>query len=122
MSNLTLNTKTYSGLGINAGVTKYQERSSGVASGFSNLDQKISFDDKKIIRNVTRLYVPVVAAAASNCTCEGDVLRTTDAILTVRIPQTATAAERLDFVKRLQAMVMTPEFAASISDLVQMPG
>lgn len=121
MTDIVLNTKTYSGLGINAGVSRYVERSGGVASSFSNLDQSITADGK-ILRHVTKLKFPVVATAASACSCEGEVLRTTDAILTIRVPQMATAAERKDFGLRLKDLISSPAFQASIENLVQMPG
>lgn len=120
---IVLNSKTYNFAGFDQnGVSVYKETSSGVPGGFSYLTCRVSTPatDKADAKVMWRLTMPILAAADSSCSCEGSVLRTyrfDDGKVT--IPSGSLAAERADFLARIQALVDTTQYAASINSLVQ---
>lgn len=120
---IVLNSKTYNFAGFDQnGVSIYKETSSGVPGGFSYLTCRVSTPatDKADSKVMWRLTMPILAAADSSCSCEGAVLRTyrfDDGKVT--IPSGSLAAERADFLARIQALVDTTQYAASINSLVQ---
>lgn len=124
MSNLTLNTKTYTGAGLLNGVVSWIERSLGIASGFSAVRSSLRIDpesqkDGGKIRIKWDLELPVVATEDSSCSCAGEVLRKADVNITIRIDKGYTTAERTDFMERLEDLVQTTQFRASVISLEQ---
>lgn len=115
MSNIVLNTKTYSGSGIQNGVAAFVERSGGIAASFSQLKMSERIDTK--IRGKATLDLPVVATEATSCSCPGTVLRVADANLQFRMDTTMTTAERTDFADRLKDLVSSAQFRAMIINL-----
>lgn len=120
---IVLNSKTYNFAGFDPnGVSVYKETSSGVPGGFSMLTCKVSTPatDKADAKVMWRLTMPILATADSSCSCEGAVLRVyrfDDGKVT--IPSGSLAAERADFLARVQALVATTQYASSISSLTQ---
>lgn len=120
---ITLNTKIYNFDGHStSGFSMYTERSAGVSTGFSPLTSKVENGNitsgaKTKIR--WKLKLPVIATASDACACEGQPLRESIVDLVVTLDPKATAAERADILARLQDLVLTTEFTASVSSLVQ---
>lgn len=120
---ITLNTKTYNYSGHTPQqLSVYTERSSGVATGFSNLTNRVedgnnSSGAKTKVR--WKLKVPVVQAAESECACPGDLLREAIVDLVITFDPRASATERTDMLDRLQDLVLTTEFIGSVTNLVQ---
>jgi hypothetical protein len=118
---ITLNSKTYNGIGFNSnGQSVFNETSAGVPSGFSYLTDKVNAGTGKTDSTVKwNLSIPVIATVDSECACAGGVLRTYYVQVGVTIPAGSTAAERADLLKRIQDLVLTTQFAGSINNLVQ---
>ena len=121
MSNLTLNTKTYTGAGLVNGLVSWIERSLGIASGFSVTRSSLRTDPEKggKVRGKWDIDMPIVATESSACSCAGDVLRTADANISFRLDKRLTLAERTDFALRLKDLVASAQFQASIINLEQ---
>lgn len=113
---ITLNTKAYGFAGIANAVSTYVERSGGIAAAFSNLSASLRFDTK--VRGVWKLDVPIVATEASSCACPGQVVKLSDVSINFRLDTKLTADERTDFALRVKDLVASPEFQASITNLV----
>lgn len=121
MSNLTLNTKTYSGSGFVNGLVSWIERSGGIAAAFSVVRSSLRMDpeSKGKVRIKWDLDMPIVAAEGSECACPGDVLRKADVTVSIRLDKGLTLAERTDFMERLEDLVQTTQFRASVISLEQ---
>lgn len=121
MGNLTLNGKTYADSGHTSdGKTLWVERSAGVVSGFSPLTARVRTGTGQQKTRVNWvLKDPTVATAASECSCEGDVL--TERYFNVEYVADAktTAAQRLDDYLRLVDLIATTAFGSSVKDLIQ---
>ena len=61
----------------------------------------------------------MVAATDSNCSCAGDLLREIVLDLVVTSDRGSTVAERTDMADRIEDLVASPEFKASIISLIQ---
>lgn len=122
---ITLNSVVYNWAGFDpSGTSRWTATASGLASAFSNLTARVSIGaqtkaESRPSRAKWRLQVPVIATEDSSCSCVGTVLRTAYVDITSDFAVTATAAERADVLARIKALVLTPEFAASINNLTQ---
>ena len=120
---IVLNSKTYNFAGFDHnGVSVYKVTSSGVPGGFSMLTCKVSTPatSKADAKVMWRLTMPILATADSSCSCEGSVLRVyryDDGKVT--IPSGSLAAERADFLARVQSLTGTAQYAASFTSLTQ---
>lgn len=121
MSDLTLNTKTYSGAGFVNGLVSWIERSGGIAAAFSLVRSSLRVDPeaKGKVRIKWDLDMPITAAEDSSCSCAGDVLRKADVTINVRIDKSMSTAERTDFMERLEDLVASAQFRASLISLEQ---
>lgn len=121
MSNLTLNTKTYTGAGLLNGLVSWIERSLGIASGFSTVRSSLRTDPEKAgkVRIKWDMDMPVIATESSACSCAGDVLRSGDFAISIRLDKGLTTAERTDLAERLEDLVASAPFKASIINLEQ---
>jgi hypothetical protein len=119
MSNITLNALLYAGQGILNGVASFVNRTAGVVNGFSTLTGRVNITDNKKTVVGWKLTLPILVAEDSPCGCAGAVARTSIVDITVRYDRSATAAERADVLKRVQDLVLTTQFAQSVSSLVQ---
>lgn len=117
---LTLNTKTYAGAGVANGVTSYVERSAGVASGFSTLTSSLRIDS--MVRGKVVLTLPLIAPEATACACPGDVVKSGEAQILIRLDKKLTTAERTDLRLRLKDLVASAQFIAWFDNLEPMVG
>lgn len=116
MSTIVLNSLNYVGTGILNGVSMFWEKSKGIVNAFSSLSARINFN-KDNTNVLWKLIVPITQADDSACGCAGEVVRTTYVDIAVRLGRAATATERADVLARVQNLVASPQFAASISSL-----
>lgn len=117
---ITLNTKAYTFRGFNAqAISQYLNTAAGVAKGFLSLTAKVDGGPaSKDLKVRWKLKLPTVATAADNCACPGDAVREIFADIVISVPATATTAERDDMAKQLKDLTATPEFQASVKDLI----
>lgn len=117
---ITLNTKAYSYIGLNNGISTYLNRDGGLAASFSPLSARVVVSNQASKSTISwKLKVPVISTESSACACPGDELREAIADISVRLGASATLAERTDFALRLKDLVSSPEFQASIISLSQ---
>ena len=121
----TLNTKAYAFSGIANSITSYLYKAAGgVSNAFSVVTAQVGLasanspnDAKNRVK--WKLSMPAVAESASACACPGSVVSLADADITVRFTKNMTDTERTDFGLRLQELVATPEFQASLVSFPQ---
>lgn len=119
---IVLNSKTYNFRGFLApnSISNYTETSAGVPAGFSPLTAKVEDGGAKSNTKVRwKLKLPVVQTADSDYYAAGTLLRDHIVDLVVTFAPGVLAAERTDVLDRIQDLVLTSEFTASISSLVQ---
>lgn len=118
---ITLNTHVYTFDGFtNQAISQYSDRSGGVPSSFSLLTDKVESGASNRDTKVRwKLKLPVVAATDSECSCAGSLLREYIADIVITVPPGSTAAERDDLHDRIKDLVVTPQFEASLVNLVQ---
>jgi len=115
---VTLNTVVYSPAGLRNGVATWISRAAGIVAGFSKLTQQYrdptTGTQTKIDFN---LSIPVLATADSTCACEGELVRTNSATVSVWVAGTSTLAERTDLYLRLKDLVGSSMFISAVEDL-----
>lgn len=118
---MELNSKTYAFAGFNnQGQSVYRESAGGLPTSFSYLTAKVTTRGGKANSEAKwNLSVPHVADSASTCACPGDVVGTDYVSINSSLGPATTAAQRADILKRIQDLVLTPQFAASLNGLVQ---
>jgi hypothetical protein len=117
---ITLNTKAYTFRGFNSqAISQYLNTAAGVARGFLSLTAKVDGGPASETLKVRwKLKLPTLATDATACACPGDSIREIYADIVVSVPASATAAERDDMAKQLKDLTATPEFQASVKDLL----
>lgn len=116
MSNITLDTKVYTGMGLSPNGSKFQNRDAGVVSGFKTLDMSINFTkDKTNVR--FKLFKPTVQTEATDCACPGEVLRERYLDIVVRYDKLDTQADRDSILQDAKDLVNSTQFAAYVKDL-----
>ena len=121
---MLLNSFNYQPIGWNqTGQYVYSYRGGGIPTSFSYLTTKVSVGTGKSDSHVRwNLSVPVVATAASACSCEGDVLRTMYGRIELSGLSGTSIAEREDLYARILDLVKSNEFRLSVTQLVQASG
>lgn len=116
MSNITLDTKVYTGLGYRGDGASWQNRDAGVVSGFKNIDTSINYTkDKTNVR--AKITTPVVSTEASSCACPGEVLRNRYIDIVVRYDKMATQADRDSALQDIKDLVLTTQFSDLVKNL-----
>jgi hypothetical protein len=120
---IILNSKTYNWAQFDpAGASRYTETAGGVPTSFSPLTARVSEGTGKTRKVKWRLAIPTVATTDSDCSCAGTVLSTDYVNIEIDLSATGTLASRQDILARLQALVLTAQFEASVENLVQPAG
>lgn len=120
---ITLNSKVYNYAGFDPNsVSQYQETSTGIPTAASDLTNRVTSGSGKVVRVKWRLIVPIVATEGSECSCVGDVLRTTHVNIEFTIPATSTLAERQDVRARIASLIDNAQYIASVDNLAQASG
>lgn len=126
MGNLTLNAKVYASAGWLGKIFNWQDRSGGVAAGFStvsvSVDQPANVALKdSVFRVKWKLKRPTVTTADTVQALAGTILRNTILDIVFTGPSTGTTTERQEFLDELDDLVASTEFRDSILGLAN-PG
>lgn len=116
-STLTLNTKVYTPRGTSNGVSTWSLANDTTFGGAqSNVTESVRgpLSDGNY-RTRWIVDIPKAATADSACACTGQLLGKARADINITIPSSFTAAERQDFVDRLQALVALSVFDLSVA-------
>ena len=114
---LTLNTKVYNPRGTDNGISKWTLSGDSTFGGAtSDVTESVRGPlNNGNIRVRWVVYVPKAATADSPCACTGQSLGTGKADFVIDVPATFTAAERQDFVDRLQSLIALSVFDVSVA-------
>ncbi len=116
-SSITLNTKVYAPRGTQNGVSTWAlagDTSFGGAVSTVTESVRGPLSDGTN-RSRWIVTVPKAASVDSACACTGSLLGTAKADINLSVPTSFTAAERQDFVDRVQALVALSVFDVSVS-------
>jgi len=119
MSTIVLDSLNYVGEGVVNGVSRFIERSAGLAAYFRTLSSSVTLNTKGQRTSIKwKLVLPFPAAPTEDCPCAGE-LPYIDTIVNidVRIDARAPKAFRDDIVDHIQSLVLTSQFTGSIEDL-----
>lgn len=117
MSDIVLNTKTYTGGSVVNGLMQWTERSLGLSGLFSWVRSQLRSTDRA--RPRWTLHLPFETPEGAPVCCGPNEFRSADADISIRLDHTLSTAERTDFADRLQALVASAQFRASIIQLEQ---
>jgi len=114
---LTLNTKVYTPRGTSGGISTWalvgDATFGGAPSSVTESVRGPLSDGTYRTRWVVSL--PRAASASDPCGCVGQILGTAKADIVISSPTLLTAAERQDFVDRIQALVALSVFDLSVA-------
>lgn len=120
MSDITLSTKVYTGMGLRSNGSAWQNREAGVVSGFKDLDATINFTKDKV--NVRfKLRKPTIQTVDAACSCPGEVLRETYFDAVARYDRLSTQADRDTMLTDIRDLVASSQFEAYIKNLTITP-
>lgn len=114
---ITLNTKVYTPRGTQNGISTWALAGDATFGGAqSSVTESVRgpLSDGNY-RTRWIVTIPKAATADSACSCVGAILGTGKADIQIQIPTNFTAAERQDFVDRLQALVALAVFDVSVA-------
>jgi hypothetical protein len=116
-ASITLNTKVYTPRGTQNGISAWALAGDTTFGGAqSDVTESVRGPlANGLYRTRWVLSLPKVATADTACSCVGAILGKGKADVTIDIPTSFTAAERQDFVDRLQALVALSVFDVSVS-------
>jgi len=114
---ITLNAKAYTWAGYNPQqFGSWRNTASGVPSDFSYLTGAVTMGGAKTSSHVKwNLAVPHIATAATSCSCPGGLLGTDRVRIHVELYPGSTDTERADILARIRSLVLTTDFANSIT-------
>lgn len=114
---LTLNTKVYTPRGASDGIAKWALAGDSTFGGAqSDLTESVRGPlTNGSYRTRWVLTIPLAATVDSACACVGQVIGSAKADFTIDFPTAFTAAQRQDFVDRLQALVALSVFDVSVA-------
>jgi hypothetical protein len=119
---ISLNSVVYTFRGFTAqAVSTYLNTAVGIARGFKALTCKI--DGNVAASNGTvkvrwKLKLPTLATDTTGGAKPGDMLYENFVDIVATVAASASAAERLDLALQLKDLTATPEFQASVKDLI----
>lgn len=116
-SSITLNTKVYTPRGTQNGVSTWALAGDATFGGAQSTVTESVRGPLSNGNYRTRwvVSIPKAASADSACGCTGQITSTGKADIVIDIPTNMTAAERQDFVDRVQALVALSVFDVSVS-------
>ncbi len=116
-SSITLNTKVYTPRGTQQGISTWAlagDASFGGAVSQVTESVRGPLSDGRY-RTRWVVSIPKAATVDSACSCTGSILGSGKADIVIDIPTSFTAAERQDFVDRIQALVALSVFDVSVA-------
>lgn len=117
--NITLNTKVYTPRGNVGGIASWALVGDATFGGATSLvTESVKGPSKDGVTRVRfRLELPKAATSSSTCACEGAVVASGLADVSIVVPAGFTTGERDDFTKRIQGLVANAVFAAAVTNL-----
>ena len=114
---ITLNTKVYNPRGTQQGISTWALVNDSTFGGAqSTVTESVRGPNANgNYKTVWVVTVPKAATVDSPCACTGSTLGTGKARIEMDIPVAFTAAERQDFVDRIQALAALAVFDSSVS-------
>lgn len=114
---ITLNTKVYAPRGTQNGISTWALAGDATFGGAqSDVTESVRGPlTNGNYRTRWVVSVPKIATADSTCACIGSILGKGKADFTIDIPVAFTAAERQDFVDRIQALIALSVFDVSVA-------
>lgn len=114
---VTLNSVAYNPQGTQNGVTTWRT-APGLGGERGTLTESVRGPlQNGMYRNRFVLLLPAVREEDTPCGCAGSLLGTAKADIVVDVPATFSATLRADLLDRIQALVTTAAFEASVEDL-----
>lgn len=119
MSNIVLDALTFVGEGLLNGISRFVERSAGIARYFRALTSSVNYNKTSERVNVKwKLVLPFPSAPEEECPCDGAVpFADTIVNIDIRVDGRASLAYREDIVDMIQSLVATTQFTGSIETL-----
>jgi hypothetical protein len=116
-ASITLNTKVYTPRGTQNGISTWSLAGDTTFGGAqSDVTESVRGPlANGLYRSRWVVSVPKAASSDTACSCTGSILGKGKADIVVDVPVSFTAAERQDFVDRLQALVALSVFDVSVS-------
>lgn len=116
-ASLTLNTKVYTPRGTSGGISTWSLAGDATFGGAqSNVTESVRGPlANGTYRTRWVLDTPKATTTDTACACAGSIIGKGKADVTIDIPTSFTAAERQDFVDRLQALVALSVFDLSVA-------
>lgn len=121
MANIVLNTKTFLGRGIAAGISSWTNMATGVLAAIASVTAKVRLPLKKEEKAVIdwRLRYPIVADEASACACPGALVDEIDVYIQVRSTQGTSTAARTDVALMVKDLTASSDFQNSVISFTQ---
>jgi hypothetical protein len=116
-SSITLNTKVYTPRGTQQGISSWALAGDATFGGaVSTVSESVRgpLSDGKY-RTQWKVIIPKATTEDSACGCAGTINGTAKADIVLSFPTSFTAAERQDFVDRVQALVALSVFDVSVA-------
>lgn len=116
-ASITLNTKVYTPRGTSGGISTWSLAGDASFGGAqSNVTESVrgpltsgNYKTRWVVE------VPKATTVDTSCACAGSIIGKGKADIVIDIPTSFTAAERQDFVDRLQALVALAVFDVSVA-------
>lgn len=114
---LTLNTKVYAPRGTQQGISMWALAGDATFGGAqSEVTESVRGPNANgNYKTIWTMTIPKAATADSSCACTGSILGKGKVRIEVDTPTAFTAAERQDFVDRLQALIALSVFDVSVA-------
>lgn len=119
MSTIVLDSLNYVGEGLLNGISRFVERSAGVARFFRVLTNSVNYNKTSERTNVKwKLVLPFPSTTPAECPCDGTIpYADTIVNIDIRVDGRAPVAYREDIVDAIQALVLTTQFTGSVEAL-----
>lgn len=116
-SSITLNTKVYTPRGTSQGISSWALAGDATFGGApSTVSESVRgpLSDGQY-RTQWKVIIPKATTVDTACACAGSIIGTAKADIVLSFPSAFTAAERQDFVDRIQALVALSVFDVSVA-------
>jgi len=119
MSTIVLDSLNYVGEGLLNGISRFVERSEGVARYFRVLTNSVNYNKTSERTNVKwKLVLPFPSTAPAECPCDGTIpFADTIVNIDIRVDGRAPVGYREDIVAAIRALVLTTQFTGSVEAL-----
>lgn len=122
MSNIVLNTLTYVGDGIANGISRFTERTAGIAKYFKAVTGSVGQATSGRISVKWKLVYPFPEAAPESCPCDGEIPYSDTIVnLDFRFDGRTDTAYRTAVYLAVKDLIATAPVGSAVKDLVLVP-